>query len=102
MTTIPSALAGNVVLEGYIDVPAHRVDAIIDALPQHIALTRAEVGCRYFDVTADASIDGRFNVYEIFEGRSAFEMHQTRASASPWAAVTAGIDRHYVVTDVAS
>lgn len=100
MSNAPTALAGNVVLEGHIDVPADRVEAVTNALPQHIALTRAEAGCIYFDVTADQAIEGRFNVYEIFIERTAFDFHQKRAGASPWAEVSDGIDRHYVVTDI--
>lgn len=100
MSAIPAASAGNVVLEGHIDVPAERIASVRDALVQHIALTRAEAGCLYFDVTADKTIEGRFNVFEIFTGRAAFDFHQERAGASPWAEISAGIDRHYVVKDI--
>ncbi|MEM8540832.1 MAG: antibiotic biosynthesis monooxygenase [Pseudomonadota bacterium] len=100
MLAIPTTSVGNVVLEGYIEVPAERIASIQDALEQHIALTRAEVGCLYFDVTADKAIEGRFNVFEIFTGRAAFDFHQKRAGASPWAEISAGIDRHYVVKDI--
>lgn len=102
MSTIPTASAGNVVLNGYIDVPADRIEAVSAALVQHIALTRAEAGCRYFDVTPDPSIEGRYNVYEIFTERATFDFHQKRTGESPWAKVSAGIERHFVVTDVSS
>lgn len=100
MSKIPTALPGNVVLDGYIDVPQDRLAAVTEALPQHIALTRAEAGCRYFDVLEDLSIAGRFNVFEIFDTRCAFDAHQIRAAASTWAEITVGIDRHYVVTEI--
>lgn len=100
MSAVPAALSGNVVLEGYIDVPSDRLAQVTEALTEHIALTQAEAGCRYFSVLGDQSKVGRFNVFEIFEDRAAFEKHQKRAAGSPWALVTNGIDRHYVVTDV--
>ena len=40
-------------LTGYIDVPEGRREAIAAALPLHIELTRAEMGCVRFDVTPD-------------------------------------------------
>lgn len=102
MLKAPTALLGNVVLEGYIDVPTDRLEAVSNALSQHIALTRAEMGCRFFDVSSDQSIEGRFNVHEIFVDRAAFDLHQQRAGSSPWAEMTVGIERHYVVTDISN
>ena len=102
MPRIPALSAGNVVLEGYIDVPSDRIEAVTSALSRHIELTRAEVGCIYFDVAADPAIAGRFNVYEIFTGRDAFDFHQRRAGASPWAEISVGIDRHYAINEVAA
>ncbi len=79
-------------------MPADRLDAVRAALPQHIALTRAEKGCISFVVTEDVNQPGRFNVSEIFEDRSAFDAHQNRTKASDWFAVTKGIPREYSVT----
>jgi quinol monooxygenase YgiN len=87
-------------LTGYIDIPADRLDAVTDALPAHIALTRAEPGCLSFEVTPDSDHPGRFSVAELFTDRAAFEAHQARAGASPWAEVTAGIPRHYQIEEV--
>ena len=60
---------------------AARVQA---ALPEHIALTRAEPGCLSFEVTPsdDPLI---WSVSEEFTTPAAFEAHQTRAKASIWA-----------------
>ena len=87
-------------LTGYIDVPADRLEAVTAALPDHIALTRAEPGCLSFEVTPDPAQHGRFTVAERFTDRAAFDAHQARAGASPWAEITAGIPRHYQVEEV--
>ncbi|MCR6671745.1 putative quinol monooxygenase [Devosia ginsengisoli] len=88
-------MAGRVFLEGYMEVPPERLAAVTDALPAHIALTRAEPGCLAFDVTP--SPDGRFRVSEIFSDQTAFDAHQARVQTSAWAEVTAGLPRHYTV-----
>jgi len=82
---------------GYIDVPATRLAAVSDALPKHIALTRAEAGCLSFEVTPDAAHAGRFQVAELFVDRAAFDAHQTRTKASEWAKITDGIPRSYQI-----
>ncbi|SMR71872.1 Quinol monooxygenase YgiN [Aliiroseovarius halocynthiae] len=90
----------NIVLTGHIDVPQDRIEAVRAALPAHIALTRAEPGCLSFLVVEDRCHPGRFNVSERFTHRSAFDAHQARTKASDWATITAGIPRHYTVTEV--
>ena len=88
-------------LTGYIDIPEHRMADVKAALPEHIALTRAEPGNLTFDVTESATISCRFDVAETFINRKAFEFHQTRAAASVWAEVTRGIPRHFKIQDIA-
>ena len=88
-------------LTGHIDVPPARRDAVAAALPDHIRLTRAEPGCLRFEVTPDAAVPGRWQVAELFASRKAFEAHQARAGASPWAAATDGIDRHFRIEEIA-
>ncbi|NRP25143.1 hypothetical protein XMM379_001835 [Aliiroseovarius sp. xm-m-379] len=87
-------------LTGYMDVPEDRQAAVTAALPAHIALTRAEPGCLAFDVTENDDIPGRFNVTERFASRADFEAHQQRMRASQWAEITAGIPRHYQITEI--
>jgi quinol monooxygenase YgiN len=91
----------TVKLTGHITVPADRLDAVRAALLDHIRLTRAEPGCLSFNVTENASHPGRFDVAEEFTDAKAFEAHQTRAAASPWAEITKGIPRDYTVTGLA-
>ena len=73
---------------------------IIEHLPVHLQLTRAEPGCLSFDVTAtdDPLV---WAVAELFTDRVAFEAHQDRIAQSEWGRVTSGIERRYTVDEVA-
>lgn len=90
-------MSGKVHLDGYMEVPPERSAAVAEALPDHIALTRAEPGCLAFEVTPSPDDPGRFLVSEIFTDRAAFDAHQARANASAWAQVTSGLPRHYTI-----
>lgn len=92
-------MGGRVLLDGYMEVPPDRAAAVTGALPDHIALTRAEPGCLAFDVVVDPSDSGRLLVSEVFADRAAFDAHQARARASAWAQVTAGLPRHYSIRE---
>ncbi len=87
----------TVYLDGHIDVPSDRLEAVMAALPQHIALTRAEPGCLKFEVTVSERVAGRLDVSEIFVDQTAFDAHQTRMRASDWFKVTEGIQRHFTI-----
>ena len=87
----------RVYLDGHIDVPADRLEAVKAALPQHIALTRAEVGCLKFEVVPSETVAGRLLVSEVFTDQAAFDVHQARTKASEWFQVTAGIPRDYSI-----
>lgn len=91
-------VAACIYLAGFIDVPAERYQAVLAALPKHIALTEAESGCISFSVTPDPNIEGRLLVSEVFVDQAAFDAHQARAKASDWARITQGIARHYQVS----
>lgn len=88
----------KITLQGYIQVPEDRMQAIRAALPAHIALTRQEPGCLTFNVTENPTIAGRFDVYEEFSDRQAFDAHQKRGANSAWAEITVGIPRSYQIT----
>lgn len=93
----PQPRKGAVLLDGHIDVPADRLEAVAAALPEHVRLTRAEAGCLSFSVTACADVAGRYLVSEIFTDRDAFDAHQARTAASAWAEITKGIPRQYEI-----
>ncbi|WP_037315889.1 putative quinol monooxygenase [Ruegeria halocynthiae] len=93
-----SGAEAKVHLDGHITVPEDRLTQVRKALPDHIALTRAEPGCVSFDVTEDAARPGHFNVSEVFENQAAFDAHQYRTKNSEWFRITQGIPRDYSVT----
>lgn len=86
---------GSFRLEGHIDVPADRIAQVSEALKDHIKLTREEAGCIFFNVDACEKIAGRFLVSEAFVDEAAFQFHQERAGASPWADASNGVPRDY-------
>ncbi len=81
-------------------VPPAHWDAVLAALPAHIAATRAEPGCLRFEVTPDRAT-GRLLVEELFADRAGFEAHQARVLQSPWGRLTKGMKRRYQVTEIA-
>ncbi|SDW35482.1 Quinol monooxygenase YgiN [Ruegeria halocynthiae] len=85
-------------LNGFITVPADRLEEVRNALPEHIALTRAEQGCISFEVVEDGDHPGRFNVAELFTNQAAFDSHQKRTRASDWYQITQGLPREYSIT----
>lgn len=91
-------VAACIYLAGFIDVPAERYEAVLAALPKHIALTEAESGCISFSVTPDPNIEGRLLVSEVFVDQAAFDAHQARTQVSDWARITQGIARHYDIS----
>jgi quinol monooxygenase YgiN len=92
--------ASKIHLSGHIDVPPDRMDAVTTAVVNHIALTRAEAGCISFKVTPCPDVKGRFLVNETFIDQAAFDRHQTRTKASPWAKISEGLPREYTISEI--
>ncbi|MDE8601416.1 antibiotic biosynthesis monooxygenase [Marinomonas sp. RSW2] len=88
----------KVTLNGHIEVPAEDLETVLRELPNHIILTHQESGCLVFTVTRDAKNRHRFDVYEEFADKTAFEKHQARVQASQWGKVTKNVERFYTVT----
>jgi quinol monooxygenase YgiN len=86
-------------LSGYLDIPSESWDKILEALEIHIALTRAEAGCIYFNVDPSKDIPFRLNVSEMFVDQAAFDAHQARNKPSDWAKKSAGIPRHFEISE---
>lgn len=89
--------AVKILLNGYIDVPDNRLEAVKSALPQHVSLTQAEPGCISFEVVLHETIRGRFIISEVFVDQAAFEAHQVRTKNSDWFKTTEGIPREYSI-----
>lgn len=85
----------NVVLEGYILVPDENRESILDALEIHIQLTRQELGCITFEVTACQDDNNKFSVYEVFDDMNSFQWHQQRVKASEWGIISKDVTRYY-------
>lgn len=66
-------------------------------LPEHIRLSRAEIGCLRFEVTPSEH-PLVWSVEESFTDQAAFDAHQARTRASQWFAATTHIRRDYTIT----
>lgn len=89
----------KVILRGFILVPDEDMDAVRRELPIHVERTRAEPGCRAFEVAPSESDPNRFDVYEEFVSREAFEAHQARVERSRWGQVSSRVERRYVIVE---
>lgn len=69
---------------------------VLEHLPRHIELTRAEPGCLSFEVTQTED-PWVWDVSERFQDAASLELHQVRVKASLWGLATAGIRRNYSV-----
>ncbi|MGP9498813.1 putative quinol monooxygenase [Halomonas sp. AOP43-D1-4] len=87
----------KVTLKGFIEVPGGDLDGVQAELNTHRQLTLEEPGCITFKVTQDKTDPCRFDVYEEFIDRKAFEEHQQRVASSDWGKLTRNVKRHYEV-----
>lgn len=87
----------QVTLKGFIEVPASELDAVKTELANHIRLTLKEPGCMTFRVNQNDHNPLRFDVFEEFIDKAAFEHHQQRVKASHWGKLTANVVRHYEI-----
>lgn len=88
---------GKVTLKGFIVVPDEEIELVEQELEAHTDLTRKEAGCMTFKVTRSENTHNRFDVYEEFVDRAAFDAHQRRVKASYWGTVTINVERHYEI-----
>ena len=89
----------RIILTGYILVTDTDLTAIKEALPLHSQLTREEKGCLVFEVSPDKHHANRFNVYEEFVDKKAFELHQQRVANSNWGLLTKNVERYYSIKE---
>ncbi|MDO6594360.1 putative quinol monooxygenase [Neptuniibacter sp. 1_MG-2023] len=92
----------KVILQGFILVPDSDLERVKRELPKHEKLTLEESGCLVFMVTPDLVNRNKFNVYEEFVSRMAFDHHQARVRSSIWGEVTQGVERHYQISEEVS
>ncbi|MGB7401167.1 MAG: antibiotic biosynthesis monooxygenase [Arcobacter sp.] len=89
----------KVILKGFILVPQSELELVKKELITHKNLTLKEEGCITFSVTENIQNPLRFEVYEEFVDKVAFEEHQKRIKASKWGKVTANVTRHYEIIE---
>jgi len=87
----------KVTLKGFILVPESELELVKIELVNHKRLTREETGCITFSVIQNSENALRFDVYEEFTDKVAFEQHQKRVKASHWGKVTVNVERHYEI-----
>ena len=90
-------MTGKVVLTGYILVPDADLSSVLNALPKHIELSRAEEGCDMFEVAQDQGDHNKFLVREIFRTQQHFDFHQQRVKGSCWERASRNAERHYKI-----
>ena len=89
----------KVILKGHVIACDQDIPEIEAELPEHIELTLQETGCITFQVSQDRVNKNRFNVYEEFIDKKAFEAHQVGVKASSWGKVSANLEKHYHVME---
>ncbi|EKO3667691.1 putative quinol monooxygenase [Vibrio metschnikovii] len=89
----------KVTLKGFILVPESELEVVKIELENHKRLTLEEPGCITFKVTENSENPSRFDVYEEFIDKSAFEYHQNRVKTSHWGKVTVNVERHYEILE---
>ncbi|WP_261817192.1 putative quinol monooxygenase [Vibrio gallicus] len=89
----------KVILKGHIVVPERELSIILKELEIHKNLTLKEQGCIVFEVTQSAAEVARFEVYEEFINRAAFDYHQQRVAISHWGSVSKNVQRFYQIVE---
>lgn len=89
----------KVTLKGFILVSESELELVKNELVNHKRLTREETGCITFSVIQNSENALRFDVYEEFTDKVAFEQHQKRVKASYWGKVTLNVERHYEILE---
>jgi len=88
---------GEVTLRGeLVCQDATEAAVVARLLPGHVALTRAEPGCRAFEVEAGGT-PLVWRVAERYADPDAFRAHQARTADSEWGRATLGIERRYTI-----
>jgi quinol monooxygenase YgiN len=89
----------KVTLKGFILVPESELELVKNELVNHKRLTLEETGCITFSVIQNSENALRFDVYEEFTDKVAFEQHQKRVKFSHWGKVTVNVERYYEILE---
>lgn len=89
----PAPAPGQIALSGRLFcTDTDQLSVLREFLPGHIAASRAEPGCLFFDITPseDPLV---WHVEELFTDEVALKAHKARTMASIWAERTAALPR---------
>ena len=91
--TRPAPAPGQVALSGLlICADLAQLKIVLDHVARHIAASRAEPGCLFFDISqSDDPLIWR--VEELYTSEDALQAHKARTKASLWAEKTAMLTR---------
>jgi quinol monooxygenase YgiN len=64
-----------IIVAGTFTVPPEQHEAMVEAIGDLVAPTRAESGCLDFEFWADLQQRGRFHVFELWAGEAPFAAH---------------------------
>lgn len=92
-------MAQDIIITGTITCDPDDLDLLLAALPEHVALSRAELGCLAFTIEQSSDDPLIFNVGERFCDRAAFDAHGARSRDSAWWEKTRHIPRDLTVTE---
>ena len=90
-------MSQNIVVNGTITCDTAELGIFLEAVAEHIRLSRTEPGCIEFEIRQSADDPCRFLVAERFENRAAFEAHTTRTRASAGWGKTRHMPRDFVI-----
>jgi len=80
-------------ISGTIECDPDDLSLVMDLLPEHITLSRSEVGCIDFSIIQSPDNPCIFHVTEKFLDPTAFEAHTARTRSSVWWSATRHIPR---------
>jgi (4S)-4-hydroxy-5-phosphonooxypentane-2,3-dione isomerase len=99
---IPATLAlqdGMLILSVNLTIKPENVETFLAQAMQNAAASRAEPGCRQFDVLVDPKDRTRLMLFEIYDDEAAFEAHQQTAHFKSYLAdgvpLLAARERHF-------
>ncbi len=90
-------MSQNIVVNGTITCEEAELGIFLEAVAEHIRLSRTEPGCIEFEIRQSADNACTFLVSERVETRAAFEAHKARTRASAWWRKTQRLPRDLVI-----
>jgi quinol monooxygenase YgiN len=74
-------------------------DRVSHLLPEHVRLTREEMGCLSYEVYRSMADPVCFAVRAVYRDRDSLAAHQVRAGDTDWGRATKGATRDFRLTE---